>query len=103
MAGCSGGTVAVTLRHSETNKILATVTVTVLDRPVIERYEEMAYRWFHIYWRCPEDGGRGDEDRCGGANGCSKGQDGSGSEDANGYRNGYRNEDHNRPFHTAPC
>ena len=55
MAGCSGGTVAVTLRHSETNKILATVTVTVLDRPVIERYEEMAYRWFHIYWRGPAD------------------------------------------------
>ena len=55
MTGCSGGTVSVTLRNSETSKIMATVVVTVLERPTISRYEETAYRWFHIYWTAPSD------------------------------------------------
>ena len=48
--GCSDGTVAVTLRNAADNKILASVTVTVLEAPTITQAVRIAYRWFNISW-----------------------------------------------------
>ena len=50
MTGCSGATVAVTLRNSETDKILATVTVTVVQAPTIDTVTRIGWRWFDIDW-----------------------------------------------------
>ena len=50
MTGCSAGTIAVTLRNAANNKILATVTVTVVSPPSITSHRRIAYRWFEISW-----------------------------------------------------
>ena len=55
MTGCSAGTIAVTLRVTATNKILATATVKVLPKPVITSAARRAYRWFDISWSVDSD------------------------------------------------